>query len=221
MFDTNTQARFNKSCTDAFVNYCNASGAAYQAMADQMLRMWGQSVDAFVEGAQRPQPGRELQAYSSPASERGGRAFDCMMPWASIPNAMVSGPDALAAFSPFGQASGPNYTMFSPFASWMEMMLPKNSTAWPMAVGMISFGVPEQVAWPAARGNAAAIDAFGLAAKSVEKAFEAYGAHPAQNKEPAFSTIQYNAPEPFNVAFAVMPFNPGALMQFFMPFRPR
>lgn len=220
MYDADTQARFNKSCTEAVVNYLNAQGAAYQAVADQMLKMWGQSVDAFVEGAQSSKPGREMQLFQPSQPSRSG-GFDCMMPWAAVPNAMMGGANPLAAFSPFGQAPDARYGMFSLFAPWMEMMMPKNATAWPMAVGMISIGVPENVAWPTARGNAAAMDAFGLAAKSVEKAFEAYGAKPTPNKEPVFSRVEETSPKPLAVTFAVMPFNPALLTEFFMPFRPR
>lgn len=220
MYDADTQARFNKSCTEAVVNYLNASGAAYQAVADNMLMMWGQSVDAFVEGVQNSRRGQEV-LFFQPARPSQSGVFDCMMPWAAVPKAMMENVNPLAAFSPFGSMPDARYGVFSLFAPWMEMMMPKNATAWPMAVGMISVGVPENVAWPTARGNAAAMDAFGLAAKSVEKAFQAYGAKPAANKEPDYSRIEETPPHPLTVMFAVMPLNPAQLMQFFMPFRPR
>lgn len=218
MMDVETQARFNKSCTEAMVNYLNASGAVYQSIADQMLRMWGQSVDSFVEAAQKSQTGEPQQLFQAPSRSDRGRA-DCMMPWAAVPNAMMMGCNPMASFSPFGGKS--EYGFFSPFAQWMEMMQPKNSTAWPMAVGMISVGVPEQVAWPTARGNAAALDAFGAAAKSVEDSFKAYRASSSAPTQPSFSRIEEQSPNPFTIAFAVMPLNPAMLMQLFTPFRPR
>lgn len=217
MLDVETQARFNQSCTKAVVNYLNASGAAYQAMADQMLRMWGQSIDTFVENAKQPQPFGAMQIFQPGRAGPSGR-YDCMMPWAAVPNAMMQA-NPLASLSPFGPGSG--YGMFSPLAPWMEMMMPRNATAWPMAVGMISFGVPEQVAWPTARGNAAAMDAYSVAAKSVEKALTTFGAAPEANKAPALSRIEGQAANPFSVTFAIMPFNPALLMEFFKPFRPR
>lgn len=218
MFDVDTQVRFNKSCTEAMVNYFNASGAAYQSIAHQMLRMWGQSVDAMVEGAQQTPPANPMQMFQQASASRSG-GFDCMMPWAAIPNAMMVGSNPMASFMPFGSTAA--YGMYSPFAQWMEMMQPKNSTAWPMAVGMISFGVPEQVAWPTARGNAAALDAFGVASKSVEKALSASLANSTSKVEPTFSRIEESRQNPFSVAFAVMPFDPAALMQFFIQNRPR
>ncbi len=218
MLDVDTQARFNKSCTEAMVNYFNASGAVYQSIAEQMLRMWGQSADAFVERAQQTKSADSLQLFKSASQGRSG-VFDGIMPWAAVPNAMMMGSSPMALFSPFGSNS--QYGMYSPFAQWMEMMQPKNSMAWPMAVGMISIGVPEQVAWPTARGNAAALEAFGTAAKSVEDSFKAYGTGSSANSQPTFSRIEQEIPNPFTVAFAVMPFDHRALMQFFMPFRPR
>jgi len=218
MLDVDTQARFNKSCTEAMVNYFNASGAAYHSMAHQMLRMWGQSVDALVEDTKKAQPANPLQMFQ-PTDSSQSCGFNYMMPWAAVPNGMMAGSNPMASFSPIGSNSV--YGMYSPIANWMEMMQPKNTTAWPMAIGMISFGVPDQVAWPTARGNAAAMDAFEVAAKSVEQAFGAYAADPDANSKPAFSQIEENAVNPFNAAFTVMPFDPEALMKLFTPFRPR
>jgi hypothetical protein len=53
-------------------------------------------------------------------------------------------------------------------------MNPKNAMAWPMACGMMAFGIPQSVAWPAAQANVAAMDAFQTAAKSVEEAVVSY-----------------------------------------------
>ncbi|KUO65211.1 MAG: hypothetical protein APF80_04495 [Alphaproteobacteria bacterium BRH_c36] len=217
MLDFDTQARFNQSCTKAVVNYLNASGAAYQAMADQMLRVWGQSIDAFVENAKPPRSSSPMQIFQPGHTGQSG-GLDCMMPWAAVPNAIMRA-NPLASLTPFGTGSG--YGIFSPMAPWMEMMMPRNATAWPMAVGMISFGVPEQVAWPTARGNAAAMDAYSVAAKSVEKALTAFGAAAKADRAPAVSRIEAQAPDPFSVTFAIMPFQPAMLMEFFKPFRPR
>lgn len=212
MFDVETQTRFNKSCTEAVVNYLNASGAAYQAMADQMLRMWGQSVDAFVDSAQPP--GRSGYTERYVRDERASGANFPMLPWAAVPNAMV-GTNPMASLSPFGVP----YGMFSPFAPFMEMMNPLQAAAWPMAVGMISVGVPEQIAWPTARGNAAAMDAFNVAANSVEKALKEYKAEPRSRR--SVSSIEGGDANPFTLVFAVMPFNPSLMMQFFAPFQSR
>ncbi|MBU1209916.1 MAG: hypothetical protein KJ587_01425 [Alphaproteobacteria bacterium] len=220
MFDFDTQARFNESCTKAVVNYLNASGAAYQAMTDQMLRAWGQSIDTFVENANSQRSSGGMQIFQPGHTGQYGQSgkFDYMLPWAAVPNAIMRA-NPLASLTPFGAGSG--YGMFSPLAPWMEMMMPRNATAWPMAVGMISLGVPEQVAWPTARGNAAAMDAYSVAAKSVEKALTAFGAAAKATTAPVLNRVEAQVPNPFSVTFAIMPFQPAMLMEFFKPFRPR
>ncbi len=205
MFDPHTQDRFNKSCTEAVVNYLNASGAAYQAVAGQMLRMWGQSVDTFIDQAQKASGAGQTESWSSGQANRG--VVPSVMPWAALPSSMVPG-NQFAALNPFGVP----YGMFAPMAPWMDMMKPFQANAWPMAVGMISFGVPEQVAWPTARGHAAALDAYNVAANSVEKAFSEYG----KERAPArVQRIEKSEPNPFTLAFAIMPFDPNMLMRFF------
>jgi len=211
MLDADSQVRFNKSCTEAVVNYMNASGAAYQAMAQQMLQMWGQSVDNLLETAQQQTNSRSLapQSYSAERRNPMGAAA-CMMPWAAIPNGMMNA-NPMATLNPFGMP----YGVFTPFAPWLEMMKPSQFNAWPMAFGMISVGVPEQVAWPTARANVAALDAFNVAANSVEKALADYRTE--ANPSPIRTTSA--ASNPFSVAFSITPFNPNLLMQFFSPFR--
>ena len=211
MFDTDSQVRFNKSCAEAVVNYLNASGHAYQAMTQQMLNMWGQSVDAFLDTAQAANGSPAPQRYNAERANPMGAAA-CMMPWAAVPNNMMN-VDPMATF----KALGMPYGMFSPFAPWLEMMKPAQYNAWPMAFGMISVGVPEQVAWPTARANLAAIDAFNVAAHSVEKALADY----RPDAKPAPVTRVNEIPNPLALAFAVTPFNPNLLMQFFQPFRSR
>lgn len=213
MFDSSAQDRFNKSCTDAVVNYLNASGAAYQAVAGQMLRVWGQSVDAFIEQSQQTHgrsTSRTTNPYNLPTAPRGSAS--CMMPWAALPSAMTPS-NPFASFTPFGVP----YGMFTPMAPWMEMMKPFQSTAFPMAVGMISFGVPEQVAWPAARGNAAALDAYNIAANSMEKALSDYRREQERTPTKVQRIEHTEVPNPFTLAFAIMPFNPDMLMKFFAP----
>ncbi len=211
MFDADSQVRFNKSCAEAVVNYLNASGAAYQAMAQQMLNMWGQSVDTLLETAQPQNGSRFPQPYRAERANPIGAAAS-MMPWAAIPNSMMNA-NPMASFN----ALGTPYGMFSPFAPWLEMMKPSHYNAWPMAFGMISVGVPEQVAWPTARANLAAIDAFNVAANSVEKALADY----QPDTKPVPVTSVESMPNPLTLAFAVTPFNPNLLMQFFQPFRSR
>ena len=58
--------------------------------------------------------------------------------------------------------------------TWAEFMNPKNAMAWPMACGMMAVGIPQSVAWPTARANAATMDAFNIAAQSLEEAVVSY-----------------------------------------------
>ncbi len=211
MFDTDSQVRFNKSCAEAVVNYLNASGAAYQALAQQMLNMWGQSLDAFLETAQASNGSPVRQPYRAERPNPMGAAAS-MMPWAAVPNSMMQ-VDPMATF----KALGMPYGVFSPFAPWLEMMKPSHYNAWPMAYGMISVGVPEQVAWPTARANLAAIDAFNVAANSVQSALADY----QTDAKPAPVIKTESVPNPLTLAFAITPFNPNLLMQFFQPFRTR
>lgn len=208
MFDVRTQERFNKSCTEAVVNYLNASGAAYQAVAGQMLRMWGQSVDNLIEQTQQASGTALTSTRSSSPSLNGNGAASCVMPWAALPSSMFPG-NQLATLNPFGVP----YGMFAPMTPFLDMMKPFQATAWPMAVGMISFGVPEQVAWPTARGHAAAMDAYNVAANSVEKAFSDYRRD--QRAPSRVERFEQDAPTPFTLAFAIMPFDPDMLMRFF------
>ncbi|MCH9806315.1 MAG: hypothetical protein K0U74_01155 [Alphaproteobacteria bacterium] len=207
MFDVNSQARFNKNCADAMVNYMQASGAAYQAMADQMLQMWGQSVDAMVQSGQQSPRLTQSPNFFQPPS-RPTSAASCMMPWAAVPNAAMNA-NPMASFNPFGQS----YGMFSPMNNWMEAMMPAHAKSWPMAFGMISFGVPEQVAWPTARANAAAMDAFSMAADTVEKAMNDY--RPEAPRRDRVERVETGGSNPFALAFSVMPYNQDALMRMF------
>ena len=210
MFDVDSQVRFNKSCADAMVNYMQASGAAYQAMTTQMLQAWGQSVDAMTQPSLPGQSRGGFQSanrYSQGSSVSQG-AGSCMMPWAALPNSMMNA-NPMASMNPFGVP----YGMFTPMTTWMEAMKPSHAKSWPIAVGMISFGVPEQVAWPTARANVAALDAFNMAAGTVEKAMKDY--RPEAPTPARVERIEADGSNPFALAFGVMPFNPEALMKMF------
>lgn len=215
MFDFNaeSQERFNKSCADAMVNYMQASGAAYCAMANQMLEMWGQSTDAVLKSAQAPlglDSGKSAMQQNYPGLTRSNSSQSCMMPWAAVPKSMMDS-NPMASFNPMGIP----YGMFSPMNNWMKAMMPANATSWPMAVGMISFGVPEQVAWPTARANMAAMDAFNVAAGTVEKAMNDYRSEVPQTGR--FERMETKESNPFQIMFSVMPFDPEAMMQMFKP----
>jgi len=63
----------------------------------------------------------------------------------------------------------------NPMRAWLSMFpFAKQSAAWPMAVVMISSGVPHAVAWPAAEANIAALDAAEAARQSFKQAFASH-----------------------------------------------
>ena len=63
----------------------------------------------------------------------------------------------------------------NPMTAWMSMLpFAKQSAAWPMAVVMMSSGVPHAVAWPTAEANVAALDAAEAARQSFKQALAGY-----------------------------------------------
>jgi len=65
----------------------------------------------------------------------------------------------------------------NPMTAWLSMFpFAKQSAAWPMAVVMMSSGVPHAVAWPTAEANVAALDAAEAARQSFKQAFASHQA---------------------------------------------
>jgi len=65
----------------------------------------------------------------------------------------------------------------NPMTAWLSMFpFAKQSAAWPMAVVMMSSGVPHAVAWPAAEANVAALDAAEAARQSFKQTFASHQA---------------------------------------------
>lgn len=164
MLDPQAQARITQSCSDAAIGYLTAANAAYAAMAEQALRHWTQTFAAMGIETEKPKPRKSW--YVEPerdepevSAPRGAAA--CMMPW-------------MAAASYGGSTGRGPAGPWDLFGAWAELMNPKNATAWPMAWGMMAAGVPQSVAWPTARANAAAMDAFNTAARSFEEAVVSY-----------------------------------------------
>ncbi len=61
--------------------------------------------------------------------------------------------------------------------AWQSMMFAPwtlSPAAWPSAFAMVSNGIPESVAWPAAEANVAAADAAMAVTCAVEKVFSSY-----------------------------------------------
>jgi len=65
----------------------------------------------------------------------------------------------------------------NPMTAWLSMFpFAKQSAAWPMAIVMMSSGVPHAVAWPTAEANIAALDAAEAARQSFKQAFASHQA---------------------------------------------
>lgn len=94
-------------------------------------------------------------------------------PWeamAAFSDAMTATLGAMSA-TPVKSVAGPA----NPMAAWLTMFpFAAPTAAWPMAVVMMSSGVPHAVAWPTAEANAAVLDAAEVARRSMKNAFASY-----------------------------------------------
>jgi hypothetical protein len=128
--------------------------------------------------------------------------------------------NAWAAHSPWGKsawasspwgAGGANgiaaQMAFSPVAAWWGMFpLNGNPSSWPMAYGMMTAGVPREVAWPTAEANAAAIDAAEAATDAINTVFASY------RSESGYAMAQVIGPRQIMTALMLAPF--GASLAF-------
>jgi hypothetical protein len=198
MLDPELQKRFASRCTDAALGYSAASTAAYAAFADQVLNFWSA---VLQPPAAKPQPGSQLWNWPVPMVPMAPPApppptpqfnpfnpFDWMLP-APPPKppapALPTNPwEAMSAFA--NVMSGTLSAMSStpvrpvanaanPMAAWLTTLPFASAPAsWPMALMMMSSGVPHTVAWPTAEANAAVLDAADAATQSIKKVFASY-----------------------------------------------
>lgn len=167
MLEPNAQSRYVQSCADAAFGYFAAASSAWMEAAKRPMEFWGSTLEAM---APKPEP---RSWYRHPDERKpaplptpfwpmswGPAAATPMQAWFAAPPAGL----------PMAMAWPAN--LLSP---WLAMMSsPRAMTAWPMAMMMISFGVPESVARPAADANAAALDATRIASEAIDRAFSAY-----------------------------------------------
>lgn len=199
LYDFDLQMRFVRSMTDAWFNYATAGFAAYgalqnhianqldeapaaptQAPASPYVQAFGWWMDLFVPPSAKPAP----RPAATPAdfaaaffqfapSHTSHNAFDfgaMMNPFnafgattAVMPNAWTSGMAEMMTA----------YSRTFPQFSWTIMQGPM--TAWLMAIGL-----PYTVAAPAARGNAASMDAAAAAREGFGRmcaSFRSDGGH--------------------------------------------
>jgi hypothetical protein len=147
MLDPAAQARFYKSCAEAAFGYATAANAAYAQMAQQSMEYWRSAVEAALP----LEPDAEPRSwYRHPDSPRATS-------FAGMP--MLP---AFAWMTPSGGRQAEAWAMLwtAPWRTDMPL------GAWPMAFWMVAFGMPQSVALPTARANAAALDAAQTAAST-------------------------------------------------------
>ena len=99
------------------------------------------------------------------------------MPAAPFTSPFAAAADWQRLLAPwFGQLTRPDTPHpLALLAPWWQMASSQRAmAAWPMAFFMISIGIPEAVARPAAEANAAVLDASQVARGAVDRAFAAY-----------------------------------------------
>ncbi len=207
MLDTELQARFARSCTDAAFGYARAATAAYAAVATQTFDFWANAATSAPERSDTPRAG---------CSGRGARVRLLAQPGAGLPQdverlggQLPLGQVGLAS-SPWGagDANGIAAQMaFSPVAAWWGMFpLTGNPASWPMAYGLMTAGVPREVALPTAEANVAAIDAAEAATEAINTVFASY------RSESGYAMAQVIGPRQLMAAIMLAPF--GASLAF-------
>lgn len=236
MLDPDLQKRFAQHCTDAAFGYSAATTAAYGAFADQVLNFWS---GVLQPEAPKPAPNPWPWALPMPslpkaAAPAPANPFAWMLPALPEPPApkapsLPTNPwEAMAAFAeamsgtlsamsatPVKPIAGPAnpmtawLTMF-PFAAPFGAPFAAPAAAWPMAMVMMSSGVPHAIAWPTAEANVAVLDAAEVARRSMKAAFASYqseGGHAAGgNTWPPVDLLTMMAVVPLNIGtmFAAM-----------------
>lgn len=160
MLDAAAQARFLKSWSDATFGYATAANAAYAQLAEQSMEFWRSAFMAALPGAPEEEP---RSWYRHPDRPR--------------PSALTGYPmlPAFAWMSPTAGKQAEAWAMLWT-APWRRDM---PLGAWPMAFWMVALGMPQSVALPTARANAAALDAAQTAASAVSTfvSFRSDGGH--------------------------------------------
>lgn len=202
MIDTKLQERFTRSCTDAAFGYTAATTAACAAWADQVFDFWAQMLQPPAPPKPEPQtffgwpiPLAAPAPKPAPPAPNPMAAFGWPIPqWPATPPATTQFPFQAPANPYMSNPYMSNPFMANPYMAMFNMFPFAAATpagpAWPMAFMMIAAGMPQSVAWPTAKANAAVMDAADVAAVSVHKAFSSYrseGGHasvPASNGWP-------------------------------------
>jgi hypothetical protein len=142
--DADTQHRIATACGNAMMCYSEAWMAAWTAAATTAAG--------------------QIAELTTPAAERRPTSWF---------NAAPNG-------TPFYADADQNLAMWSTFSglpvqTWLTMMpLRGEPSSWPFAYWLIAAGLPKDVAWPTAQGNAAVLEASSLAATEIQRVFATY-----------------------------------------------
>ena len=212
MLDTELQARFARSCTDAAFGYARAATAAYAAVATQTFEFWANAAKPSSPALSMPniwtsatrrsanQTAPPFGAWPNPALE----FFKLPNPWAAAGNPWTAA----------GAGGTAAQLAFSPIAAWWGMFpLNGNPSSWPMAYGMMTAGVPREVAWPTAEANAAAMDAAEAATDAINTVFASY------RSESGYAMAQVIGPRQIMAAIMVAPFGASLALPWTMAYR--
>jgi hypothetical protein len=127
-----------------------ACGNALMCYSEAWMAAWSGAVDQMVELTKEPE--QKPSSWFNPA------------------------PNGAPFYGPPSEAAAMWCTMAGlPVQTWLQMMpLRGVPTAWPFAYWLIAAGVPKDVAWPTAEGNAAMLEASTLATAEFQTAFAAF-----------------------------------------------
>ncbi len=143
------QERIAQSATDAAFGYFSATTAAYTHVFGECMRAWAGSIDAQSEKKQKPKS------------------------WYQPPPPAMRDPSAPTAM-PFTNPAFTNPWMATGWQTSQEV--PTAFSALPMAMAMITAGMPRTVAWPLAEANAATQDLSTLAMDNLNETFSPHNA---------------------------------------------
>lgn len=206
MLDTELQARFARSCTEAAFGYARAATAAYAAVASQTFEFWA--------NAAKPSSGRSSvpQAWGSPA--RTAADYTVALPFGTWPNPALEFFKFPNPWTAAGAGGAAAQLAFSPVAAWWGMFpLNGNPASWPMAYSLMTAGVPRAVAWPTAEANVAAMEAAEAATDALNSAFATY------RSESGYAMAQVIAPRQLLAAMMMAPLGASLAFPWTMAYR--
>lgn len=172
MLDAATQSRFNRSCSDAALGYANATAAACASMTKQTFEFWTSALRAVAPPPPEPEKPRSWYRHPDEPKARPQQQAAPVAMFGFMP--LPQSAWAAAMPSPMAQPN-PVAAMMAPWTTWLEMWSsPRVSSSWPMAMMLVSVGVPHAVAVPTAEANAATLEALTIARTEAERMYSAY-----------------------------------------------